>query len=249
MSQPAGTAEAEPRHTGKGKGKGKRAEPIAEALLAAAAPAVEAMLICTERPLPATRIGEALVAAGQIKPEDAAGADRVAAACIERLNQEYERAGRAFRVDAVAGGYRVMTVPEQAAAVAAIRGAQARTALSRAAVETLAIIAYKQPLTRASLEAIRGVACGEILRSLIDRRLVTIAGRAEEPGRPMLYGTTKRFLEIFGLASLKDLPSVEEFRARAAERDDDEGGEREQPAPAAEEGEPERQPEAPEAVT
>ena len=78
----------------------------------------------------------------------------------------------------------------------------------------MAIIAYKQPITRAALEAIRGVACGEILRSLMDRRLVTIVGRAEELGRPMLYGTSKQFLEVFGLTSIKDLPSVEEFKQR-----------------------------------
>ena len=83
--------------------------------------------------------------------------------------------------------------------------------LSRAALETLSIIAYRQPVTRASLEAIRGVACGEILRALLERRLVMIKGRAEELGRPMLYGTTKHFLDVFGLSSLKDLPKPEEF--------------------------------------
>ena len=232
MSEAA--AAAEPKRGGKGKTRG--GDAVDPAVAQHAAPAVEAMLICTERPLPAARIGEALVAAGLVRAEEAAGADRVARAAVEQLNREYEQGNRAFRIDAVAGGYRVMTVPGQAAAVAAIRGAQARTALSRAAVETLAIIAYKQPLTRASLEAIRGVACGEILRSLIDRRLVTIAGRAEEPGRPMLYGTTKRFLEVFGLSSLKDLPSVEEFRSRMADRDE-EAEEAETPtAPATEDG-------------
>jgi len=238
MSDDTGTTavEATPgKGRGGARGEGARAgaDParadrapagVDAALLSAAAPAVEAMLICTERPLSAARLGEGLVAAGVAPAKEAAGADRLAKAAIERLNDAYEKEGRAFRIDAVAGGYRIMTTPEQAAAVAAIRGAQARTVLSRAAIETLAIIAYKQPMTRATLEAIRGVACGEILRSLIDRRFVTIAGRAEEPGRPMLYGTTKRFLEVFGLSSLKDLPTVEEFRARAGEGGDGEGG-------------------------
>ena len=82
----------------------------------------------------------------------------------------------------------------------------------RAAVETLAIIAYKQPITRAQLEAIRGVSCGEVIKSLMDRRIITIKGRAEELGRPMLYGTTRQFLDHFGLASIKDLPTVQELK-------------------------------------
>ena len=81
--------------------------------------------------------------------------------------------------------------------------------LTKPALETLAIIAYKQPILRADIEAIRGVACGETIRSLMEKHLVKIAGRAEEPGRPILYGTTKRFLELFGLNSLKDLPQSE----------------------------------------
>src|SRR5207302_1090745 len=84
--------------------------------------------------------------------------------------------------------------------------------LTKAAVETLAIIAYKQPILRAEVEAIRGVACGETIRSLMEKHLVRIAGRAEEPGRPILYGTTKRFLELFGLNTLKDLPQGEELQ-------------------------------------
>ncbi len=100
-----------------------------------------------------------------------------------------------------------MMLPQFAPAIAALQGSRARTSLSHAALESLAIISYKQPMTRARLEAIRGVSCGEILRSLTDRRLVTIVGRAEEVGRPILYGTTKRFLELFGLSSLKE-PSL-----------------------------------------
>jgi len=133
---------------------------------------------------------------------------------VEHLNAIYAQTGRAFRIEQVAGGYRVMMLPEHAPTIAAFQGAKSRTALSHAALETLAIVSYKQPITRARLEAIRGVACGEILRSLADRRLITIVGRAEEVGRPILYGTTKRFLELFGLSSLKDLPSVEDLRPK-----------------------------------
>jgi segregation and condensation protein B len=143
------------------------------------------------------------------------------AAAVGRLNEDYERTGRSFRIEQVAGGYRVMTLPKFAGVVAAFQGSRMRSNLSHAALETMAIIAYKQPVTRAQLEAIRGVACGEVLRSLIDRRLVTIAGRAEELGRPLLYGTTKQFLETFGLSSIKDLPSVEELRARVTGQSED----------------------------
>jgi len=88
-------------------------------------------------------------------------------------------------------------------------GRSAYVKLTKAALETLAIIAYKQPILRADIEAIRGVACGETIRSLMEKHLVKIAGRAEVPGRPILYGTTKRFLELFGLNSVKDLPQPE----------------------------------------
>src|SRR5690606_19235294 len=95
--------------------------------------------------------------------------------------------------------------------LAALHGLKESHSLSRAAIETLSIIAYRQPVTRATLEAIRGVACGEVLRSLLEKRLIDITGRAEELGRPMLYGTSRRFLEVFGLASIKDLPTPTDF--------------------------------------
>lgn len=136
---------------------------------------------------------------------------------VELLNAHYTETKRAFRIESIAGGYRLMTLPKFAPVLEAYHGKRERHGVSRAALETLSIIAYKQPITRAGLENIRGVACGEVLRSLIERRLVTIVGRAEELGRPMLYGTTRAFLETFGLSSVKDLPSVEDFKARAEE--------------------------------
>ena len=134
---------------------------------------------------------------------------------VEALNRSYESSGRSFRIEKVAGGYRMMTMPAFAPVVAAFHRARAGNKLGRAAIETLSIIAYKQPITRAHLEAIRGVGCGEILRSLMDRRLVTIRGRAEELGRPILYGTSKEFLDAFGLATLKDLPTASELQGTA----------------------------------
>ncbi len=141
-----------------------------------------------------------------------ADAESVISKSIELLNTQYERTGRSFRIEQIAGGYRFMTLARHAGAVAALHQDRESIKLSRQAIETLAIIAYRQPITRAELEAIRGVACGEVLRSLMERRLAAIVGRSEELGRPMLYGTSKHFLDAFGLASLKDLPSAAELK-------------------------------------
>jgi segregation and condensation protein B len=130
---------------------------------------------------------------------------------VDLLNDQYERSGRSFRIERVSGGYRVMTLSPFREDVARLLGLGATARLSRPAIEALAIIAYRQPMTRAQLEAIRGVACGEVLKTLLDRRLVVIAGRAEELGRPLLYATSRQFLEAFGLASLKDLPKAEDL--------------------------------------
>lgn len=178
------------------------------------APRVEALLITADRATPAPALAEAL---GLIGPEDGGPARSAAAAEVEAaiasLNTAYEATGRSFRIERVAGGYRVMTLARFGPTLNGARGARSGR-LSRPAIETLAIVAYRQPLTRAQIEAIRGVGCGEVLRALLERRLVTITGRAEELGRPMLYGTTRRFLEVFGLASLDDLPSAKDLGDR-----------------------------------
>lgn len=165
---------------------------------------VEAIVLSNSKPVAAARIAEVISAMSEIKI-DASDVE----ASVESLNSAYDETGRAFRIEVVAGGYRVMTRPEHADVLAAFHRKQASSRLSRPAIETLAIIAYKQPITRAKLEAIRGVGCGEVLRSLLERRLIAVTGRAEELGRPMLYGTTKQFLDSFGIRSVKDLPSVE----------------------------------------
>lgn len=221
------------------RGRRKAAEPPAP-VTPELTRALEAILISTDRPVSLARLSEALAGCealtstsdrGSNAPDSAAmptglsvaeptPTGRVKAA-IEALNKQYEESGRVFRVQPIAGGFRLMTVPSVARVLENFHGARQRASLSRAAIESLAILAYRQPLTRAKLEAIRGVACGEILRSLTERRLVTVVGRAEELGRPLLYGTTKQFLEAFGLSSIKDLPTVEEFKARTAGGDDD----------------------------
>ncbi len=168
--------------------------------------AIEALLLTTDRALPESKIKDVL---GKVASKDLAAA-------IAQLNKVYEETGRSFRIEQVAGGWQILTLPKYSAVLGALHRSRAQMKLSPAALETLAIVAYKQPILRAELEAIRGVSCGEVLRSLMERRLVKIVGRAEEIGRPMLYGTTKIFLEAFGLANIKDLPKVEELKKQTA---------------------------------
>ncbi len=131
---------------------------------------------------------------------------------INNLNNKYEANNSAFRIEQIAGGYQMLTLSKYNHWLKKLLRARSETKLSPAAMETLAIIAYKQPVIRADIEAIRGVAVGEVIRSLSIKGLVKIVGRAEILGRPMLYGTTKKFLEVFGLNTLKDLPKIEELK-------------------------------------
>ncbi|MFO0858047.1 MAG: SMC-Scp complex subunit ScpB [Phycisphaerales bacterium] len=183
-------------------------------------PQLEAILMSLDRPVPGPRLAQGLgLIPGADDASDAVPEGPVAKAAMKHveqlvasLNAQYEASNRAFRIELLAGGYRVMTLPAFAGVLAAFHKRQTSAKLSRAAIETLAIIAYKQPLTRAELEAIRGVGCGEVLKTLLEKRLVTIKGRAEELGRPLLYGTTTEFLKHFGLSSIKDLPSPTELK-------------------------------------
>jgi segregation and condensation protein B len=167
--------------------------------LAADVQLVEALLLSTHHPLTAGRLAELMSLPGT----------KAVRTAIKNLNEQYEQTGRSFRIEQVAGGYQILTLPQFGDHLKRLHQKEIDARLTKAALETLAIIAYKQPILRADVEAIRGVACGETIRSLMEKHLVKIAGRAEEPGRPILYGTTKRFLELFGLNSLKDLPVSE----------------------------------------
>lgn len=198
------------------------------------APMVEAIVISSPRAASLAKLAQALGL--EVVPENGAEADAAPVApkrgrrkaqggptgrelvqqAIAILNEQYASSGRAFRIEAMAGGYRAMTLPDFAGVVAAYHGVAAQAKLSRAAVETLAIIAYRQPVTRATLEAIRGVACGEVIKTLMERKMVTIAGRAEELGRPLLYATSRQFLDALGLSSTKDLPSMTDLGLSAA---------------------------------
>lgn len=162
---------------------------------------IEAVLFASDGPLSAERLAD-IVEAGvrQVRQH------------IENLNNKYQVNNSAFRIEQIAGGYQMLTLNNYKSWLEKLSRARSDSKLSPAAMETLAVIAYKQPVMRADIEAIRGVAAGEMIRGLMYKGLVKIVGRAEVLGRPMLYGTTKKFLEIFGLNSLKDLPKAEELK-------------------------------------
>ena len=128
---------------------------------------------------------------------------------IEQLNASYERTGSAFRIESVATGYQLLTLPRFAPWLDRLHHRQADLKLSPPMLETLAIVAYRQPATRADIEAVRGVQSAELLKALMERGLVRIVGEDDSLGRPYLYGTTRQFLELYGLTSLEDLPMAE----------------------------------------
>jgi len=161
----------------------------------------EAVLFASDESLSAARLADIVgTSAKQIRRH------------IENLNDKYEANNNAFRIEQIAGGYQMLTLSDYNLWLKKLLRVRSDSKLSPAALETLAIIAYKQPVIRADIEAIRGVQVGEVIRNLMYKGLVKIVGRAEVLGRPMLYGTTKKFLGTFGLNSLKDLPKIEEFK-------------------------------------
>ena len=132
---------------------------------------------------------------------------------IHRLNRLYDVGGAPVRVEEVAGGYQLLTRPKFGPWLRRLLQSPVETRLSAPAMETLSVVAYRQPVLRAEIEAVRGVQCGDILRQLMERELVRIVGRSDDLGRPLLYGTTKRFLAMFGLRHLDELPRAAEFRS------------------------------------
>jgi segregation and condensation protein B len=131
---------------------------------------------------------------------------------VSALRRRYDERGCAFQLSHVAGGYQLLSRPLFAQWLRPGRPGEQEIRLSAPALETLVVVAYRQPVLRAEIEAIRGVACGELLRQLMDRDLLRIVGRSQELGRPLAYGTTKRFLQVFGLCNLDDLPWADKLR-------------------------------------
>ena len=161
---------------------------------------VEAVLFASSEPLSPQRLVQILGTADV----------RTIRRIVDELNDNYQKIEAAFSIEQIAGGYQLLTRADFNNWLSKLHSSRAEQKLSHAALETLAVVAYKQPILRVDIEAVRGVASGEMLRSLMEKGLIKIVGRAEELGRPMLYGTARKFLEVFGLGSLKDLPKVEE---------------------------------------
>ncbi len=160
---------------------------------------VEALIVAAGEPVSAARLAEIVPA---LEASDVAG-------LVAEITREYEAAGRALEIWEVAGGYQLRTHASVAPYLRLLHRERALR-LTRAGLETMAIVAYRQPVTRAEIEHVRGVEAGPVLKSLVDRKLVRIAGHREVPGRPLVYATTKRFLEVFGLGKLDDLPTLRE---------------------------------------
>lgn len=161
---------------------------------------IEALLFATDQPLPIRRLMETIgVEKGKVLE------------ALDQLKQEYQSAERSFQIEEIAGGFQLLSKPEYHEWILKLEKKNVEGKLSPAALETLAVIAYKQPILRSTIDAIRGVESSQTLRGLIEKGLVKIVGRDETLGRPLLYGTTKRFLEYFGLRSLQDLPRTQEL--------------------------------------
>jgi segregation and condensation protein B len=166
----------------------------------------EALLFVADRPVKLSEIINALTG-------DQSVSQHAVVAALEELKVDYIQSQRSFRLVEIAGGYQLRTMPEFAPHISRFLVGRERARLSQAALETLAIVAYRQPVTRAQVEAIRGVEVGGILRTLQERGLLKVSGRSDSPGRPFLYGTTALFLEHFGLGRLSDLPQATELAA------------------------------------
>ncbi len=157
---------------------------------------VEAVLLLAREPLSSRKLAQLAGLADGTK----------ARTLVRALNSRYDSEGCAFRAEEVAGGFQLLTRPQFAPWLRRLDSAAVDVRLSAPAMETLAVVAYRQPVLRADVEAVRGVQCGEILRQLIERDLVRVTGRSDDLGRPLLYGTTRRFLQVFGMRHLDEMP-------------------------------------------
>ena len=160
---------------------------------------LEGILFISGQPVPPKRLKEVIVELDQPAITE----------LVAELNAEYQTAQHAFRIQEVAGGYQLVTDPELAASIKRALELPRQESVSKPALETLAIIAYRQPITKAEIETIRGVDGTATLETLLEHQFVRVVGRKETPGRPLLYGTTEEFLRHFGLKSVKDLPPMD----------------------------------------
>ncbi|MBI4387670.1 MAG: SMC-Scp complex subunit ScpB [Candidatus Omnitrophica bacterium] len=164
---------------------------------------VEAILFASSRPMTVAELRKVLKGFSALKVEE----------LISELRSEYERDGRSFRMTEIAGGFEISTEPKYAPWILKLELQKKARQATQSALETLAILAYKQPLTRAEIEDLRGVDVSGVLSTLLERNLIKVVGKKEIPGRPFLYGTTEKFLEHFGLKSLIELPDISEIKS------------------------------------
>ncbi|MBS1271773.1 MAG: Segregation and condensation protein B [Candidatus Marinimicrobia bacterium] len=162
---------------------------------------IEALLFASDKPISAGKVR------GCFEEDESIPVQEI----INALNEHYEETDRAFFIMEVAGGYQLVSRQEYEPYIKQLYVSSSRMRLSQAALETLAIVAYKQPVSRPDIDAIRGVNSDGVLRTLLERDLIDIKGREETPGRPLLYGTSEGFLRYFGLNSIKDLPKLKEI--------------------------------------
>ena len=190
----------------KNSSKEVKAKPIGTTLLESA---IEALVFATEEPISLAVIAETYAeATGSEAPSE-----EEVESTIARLNGIYEASGRSFKIEKWGGGYRFATRPDLASFVKALFVTDRQRKLSRTLMESLAILAYRQPATRSEIEFVRGVDSDYAVRKLLEYGLIDVVGRSESIGRPLLYGTTDRFLELFGLPELSDLPNLREMES------------------------------------
>ncbi|MCI0525844.1 MAG: SMC-Scp complex subunit ScpB [Nitrospira sp.] len=167
---------------------------------------LESLLFVSTEPLVLDQLFRVLAVEGQ-EPVDRGQVLMI----LQKLQEEYREMGRGLQLVEVAGGYQLTTRPEHAPWIKQLHTVRMVSRLSRPALETLAIVTYRQPVTTPEIEAIRGVDCSGVLRTLLERRLIKIVGRKEAVGKPMLYGTTQEFLQHFGLRDLSELPPLKDL--------------------------------------
>lgn len=167
------------------------------------APIVESIVFASTEPIPLDKIVEC------IQKDDVR--DELVKEAIDLLNRQYQETDRSIRIVKIAGGYQFATHPQYDRWVSRLFKEKAERKLSQSALEVLAIVAYRQPITRAEIEKIRGVNADWTLRSLMEKNLITVVGREDAPGKPLLFGTTRAFLEHFGLYDISELPKLKEI--------------------------------------
>lgn len=168
---------------------------------------IEALIFTTEHPIMVKEIKSVL---DETFETDFQEADILRG--VESLRERYAHAQFAFEIIEIAEGFQFLTKPPYHASVGTFLRQTTKKRLSQAALETLSIVAYKQPISKTEIEQIRGVSCDYAVQKLLEKELVTILGRSEAPGRPLLYGTSDRFMDYFGIKSLRDLPKLKDFK-------------------------------------